>query len=94
MNVSERTVEVRVSKTLELLRKQLKDFFYPFYFQSVFPKKVTNDVEKKFSGRLNTIKKEIMTDKDQIQSIITAYLSGKATNEERRELERLGESIF
>lgn len=28
-----------------------------------------------------------MTDKDQIQSIITAYLSGKATNEERRELE-------
>lgn len=28
-----------------------------------------------------------MTDKDQIQSIITAYLSGKATAEERRELE-------
>lgn len=27
LNVSERTVEVRVSKTLELLRKQLKDFF-------------------------------------------------------------------
>lgn len=27
MNVSERTVEVRVSKTLEILRKQLKDFF-------------------------------------------------------------------
>lgn len=27
LNVSERTVEVRVSKTLELLRKYLKDFF-------------------------------------------------------------------
>lgn len=27
LNVSERTVEVRVSKTLDLLRKQLKDFF-------------------------------------------------------------------
>lgn len=27
LNVSERTVEVRVSKTLEILRKQLKDFF-------------------------------------------------------------------
>mgnify|MGYP002592198459 FL=1 len=27
LNVSERTIEVRVSKTLDLLRKQLKDFF-------------------------------------------------------------------
>ena len=27
LNVSERTVEVRVSKTLDLLRKYLKDFF-------------------------------------------------------------------
>ena len=27
LNVSERTVEVRVSKALEILRKQLKDFF-------------------------------------------------------------------
>ena len=27
LNVSERTVEVRVSKTLELLRKHLKEFF-------------------------------------------------------------------
>lgn len=27
LNVSERTVEVRVSRTLDLLRKQLKDFF-------------------------------------------------------------------
>lgn len=27
LNVSERTVEVRISKTLDLLRKQLKDFF-------------------------------------------------------------------
>lgn len=32
-------------------------------------------------------RKEKMTDKDQIQSIITAYLSGKATEEERRKLE-------
>ena len=28
-----------------------------------------------------------MTDKDQIQPIITAYLSGKATAEERRKLD-------
>lgn len=32
-------------------------------------------------------RKEKMTDKDQIQPIITAYLSGKATEEERRKLE-------
>lgn len=32
-------------------------------------------------------KREKMTDKDHIQSIITAYLSGKAMEEERRELE-------
>ena len=36
---------------------------------------------------LNTIKEKKMTDKDQIQPIITAYLSGKATAEERRKLD-------
>lgn len=36
LNVSERTVEVRISKTLELLRKHLKDFFI-FLFSLYIP---------------------------------------------------------